>query len=69
MLRKVQMVLRPIIPEKRTPTYTGFKKIRLRRDTFSDNSGTLHKVSIFFRAILMHYAYQLDDGELLPLFS
>jgi len=63
------MVLRPVTPEKRTPTYTELKKTRLRRDTFSDNSITLRKVSIFIRAILVHYAYQLDDAQLLPLFS
>jgi len=53
------MLLRPIIPEKRTPTYTEF----------SDNSSTLRKVSIFIRANFVHYAYQLDDAQLLPLFS
>lgn len=53
--------------KKRTPTYTEFKKIRLRRDMFSVNSRTLRK-DIFIRAILVHYAYQLDDAQLLPLF-
>jgi len=52
------MVLRPIIPEKRAPTYTEC----------SDNSSTLREVCIFIRANFVHYAYQLDDAQLLPLF-
>ena len=62
------MALRPIIPEKRTPTSTAFKKIRLRHYTFLDSSNTLRRVNIFTRAVSVHYTYKLDEAHLLPVF-